>query len=266
MPLYRYVKSVAIFSPTDLPARAGGIRGLIGKVLPNVFIVVGATFLTTVAYPFVTYQLSNHRWQQGTLLSPVPEIEVIQAKGIVSPLSEPMAPPVLAAQNQQPEIVGDVDLTKASNWFPSAPSTKTRISKISHYQLSIPKLKIDQAVVQIAGDSLNKHLIQYAGTALPGEYGNTVIFGHSVLPVFYNPKDYMSIFSLLPTLEKGDEIYIDYDGIQYKYIIDSYSEVKPSEVEILEQRFDRQALTLITCVPPGTYLKRGVILAYLSKL
>jgi sortase A len=41
----------------------------------------------------------------------------------------------------------------------------------------------------------------------PGEYGNIVIFGHSTLPQLYNPKDYKTIFTYLPSLEKKDHIF-----------------------------------------------------------
>jgi sortase A len=265
VPVQRYVKSVA-FHPQGVTVITARIPDSFWRILPNVFIVVGATALTTVAYPLVSYQLTAHKWQSQTLLSPIAEIQTAEAKGIVIPVADSAVPSVLAAQTQEPEIVSGVDFTKASNWFPNAPAQAVKPSKITHYRISIPKLKIDQATVEIGGDNLNHALIHYGGTAAPGEYGNAVVFGHSILPVFYNPKDYRSIFSLLPTLEKGDEIFIDYDGIQYKYVVDSYTEVKPEDIEILEQRFDRQALTLVTCVPPGTYLRRGIIRAYLDKL
>ena len=269
MPIQRYVKAVTITSTSETRILPPKLPDFFWKVLPNVFIVVGATALTTVAYPLISYQLRANRWQSQTLLAPISEVEIAQAKGIVTPIggnNDVTTPSVLAAQTQQPEIVSGVDFTKASNWFPDAPAQKKVPSKITHYRMSIPKLKIDQATVEIGGNDLDEHLIHYGGTAAPGEYGNAVIFGHSVLPVFYNPKDYRAIFSLLPTLEKGDEIFIDYDGIQYKYIVDKYLEVKPEEIEILEQRFDRQALTLVTCVPPGTYLRRGIIYAYLDNI
>jgi len=87
------------------------------------------------------------------------------------------------------------------------------LPKVTFYNISIPKLRIDNAVVAIGGEDLNEHLIQYPGTALPGRRGNAVIFGHSILPRFYDPKRYISIFSLLHTLEMGDPIYVYYDGI-----------------------------------------------------
>ena len=117
----------------------------------------------------------------------------------------------------------------------------------------------------IGGRDLDKSLIHYGGTANPGEVGNPVIFGHSILPQFYDPENYISIFSLLPTLRPGDEIMVKFDGIIYTYQVTDYYEVSPDEIDILEQRFDKKELTLVTCVPPGTYLRRGIIKAQLVK-
>jgi sortase A len=144
------------------------------------------------------------------------------------------------------------DYTKASNWFEGGADKKDFVlPRVSFYNLSIPKLKIDNAVVAIGGENLDEHLIQYPGTALPGRLGNAVVFGHSILPRFYNPKNYISIFSLLPTLEKGDSIYIYYDGIEYTYRVEDMFEVLPNDIQVLEQNKDDSYLTLVTCVPPG---------------
>ena len=144
------------------------------------------------------------------------------------------------------------DYTKASTWFTGGAAREAFISKnISYYTISIPKLKIDTASVAIGGDDLAKHLIQYPGTALPGKRGNAVIFGHSILPIFYNPKDYISIFSTLPTLKPGDGIFISYDGVNYNYRVEDLFEVLPSDIEVLEQDSTDSFLTLVTCVPPG---------------
>jgi sortase A len=144
------------------------------------------------------------------------------------------------------------DYTKASSWFTGGVPREEFISKnITYYTISIPKLKIDNATVAIGGEDLEKHLIQYPGTALPGKRGNAVIFGHSILPIFYNPKDYVSIFSTLPTLKVGDEIEIDYDGVSYDYRVENLFEVLPSDIQVLEQDSTDSFLTLVTCVPPG---------------
>lgn len=145
-----------------------------------------------------------------------------------------------------------LDYTKASNWFIGGAKKDAFVSqKVSFYTVSIPKLKIENATVAIGGEDLAKSLIQYPGTALPGKVGNSVIFGHSILPLFYNPKDYISIFSTLPTLKKGDEINVSYDGISYKYRVEEMFEVEPTDIQVLEQDKSDSFLTLITCVPPG---------------
>ena len=113
---------------------------------------------------------------------------------------------------------------------------------------------------------MGKSLVHYGGTALPGDWGNTVIFGHSVLPQFFNPKNYKTIFSTLPTLEKKDKILIDFDGITYFYEVYELKVVSPDDVSVLEQRYDTSYLSLVTCVPPGTYWKRLIVKARLKKI
>jgi sortase A len=127
----------------------------------------------------------------------------------------------------------------------------TSSDKIIAVNVSESKLKIEDAVVAIGGEDLSKSLVQYPGTALPGKNGNAVIFGHSILPIFFNPKNYMAIFSTLPTLKNGDEIYIKYDGVQYVYKVEELFEIYPSDIQILEQNHSDSFITLVTCTPPG---------------
>lgn len=199
--------------------------------MPLVLVVTGFFLMANVTLPIFLYQLRSGRFQK------------------------PLVVPVVESR--------EVDYTKPSSWFPSAPSLPAVPSKITHYNISVPKLGIENAVVQIGGEDLAKSLIQYPGTAWPGQYGNTVIFGHSVLPQFFNPKYYKTIFSTLPKLKEGDEVIVNFDGIKYRYQVVKMIETSPTDVSILEQHYDAEYLTLITCVPPGTYLRRLVIKARL---
>jgi sortase A len=255
MALYCYVKAPLANSQAlavSLPAE-GWLKTI--RFLPLTFIFIGLFLITLVVYPLLHYRLNLKRWQDESLVVPVPELAVAEAKGFITPLSSKVA----QNSSEGPEVINDVDYNVVSNWFPSSVMPAVRPSKVTHYTMSIPKLRIDKAVVTIGGTRLFDTLVQYAGTANPGEYGNTVIFGHSVLPTFYNPKDYKTIFSLIPTLEKGDKILVDFDGMEFVYIVENYFEVKPDEVDVLQQRFDQQLLSLVTCVPPGTYQLRGVL-------
>lgn len=159
------------------------------------------------------------------------------------------------------------DLTKASNWFEGGAAPDEFVSgNITFFTLSVPKLKIDNARVSIGGEDLSDSLIQYPGTALPGKIGNSVIFGHSILPIFYDPTSYLAIFSTLDRLKKGDEIYTNYDGVMYRYKVENLFEVKPTDLQILEQDKSDSFLTLVTCSPPGDprRLKRLIVRARLQ--
>ena len=142
---------------------------------------------------------------------------------------------------------------------------QNNVGKIRYYNLSIPKLGVFNATVEVGGEDLSRNLVQYGGTAYPGNYGNAVIFGHSVLPQFFNPKDYMTIFSTLPTLKIGDEILVDFDGVRYRFLVSEMVELPPDDLAILEQHYDDSYISLVTCVPPGTYLRRLVVRARLAK-
>ena len=179
----------------------------------------------------------------------------------VSPVA-PLSPVAFAAV---PEITGTTDLTNANLWYPTSPQ-KHIVSRVNTYAISIPKLKITNALVTISGDDLEDSLVHYGGTGIPGQYGTAVIFGHSTLPQFYSPKNYESIFSLLPTLKSGDEIFITYDGIEYRYVIYDMEVLDPTDLSVLEQQFDGSYVTLVTCVPPGTTWKRLDVKAKLSSL
>jgi LPXTG-site transpeptidase (sortase) family protein len=232
------------------------------KILPYFSIIIGLVLLLIVVFPFISYRLMMFSRSNKEIIIPITETVILESKGFISPLNSK----VLSAEDtkKSPEITEEVDLNQINNWFPNATLSRIKPSKITHYTLSISELNIYSAVVAVGQTEVKKSLVHYPGTALPGDYGNTVIFGHSVLPIFYNPKNYETIFSTLPTLELGSEINIYFDGVEYLYIVEDYYEVGPDEVSVLEQRFNEQILSLITCVPPGTYQKRGIIKARLK--
>lgn len=156
-----------------------------------------------------------------------------------------------------------VDYTNSKNWFEGANTNAVTSSRVNYYTVSVPSLNINNVTVEINGTDLKKNAIQFPGTAVPGTYGNTVIFGHSTLPQLYRPGSFLSEFTPLPEIKKGAEIIINYDGVTYRYVVRDTAVVKPSQIEVLAQRYDKYELTLITCVPLGTYLNRFIARAEL---
>lgn len=201
-------------------------------------------------------------------------ILIVIGFGLVGGVTLPIGLSYLTGQSQEPLILIDPtetvraaeeQLTAADTWFVGQPASKATKSakKISYYKLSIPKVGITNVSVEIDGNDLKKNAIQYPGTAIPGSYGNTVIFGHSTLPQLYKTGDPVSIFNPLVKVKPGDEVTINYDGVTYRYRITETKIVKPTQIDVLAQRFDKFQLTLITCTPLGTYLNRFVALAEL---
>ncbi|RJQ35925.1 sortase [Candidatus Microgenomates bacterium] len=158
-----------------------------------------------------------------------------------------------------------VDYNNPQNWFPGY-KTKSDFNRLISYTLSIPSLGIKDAVVSTVDNDLDKHLVNYSGTAVPPDNGNTVIYGHSTLPQLFNPKDYKTIFATLYKIKIGDEFFININNIAYAYRIHSITIVDPSDTSIFTQDSDGSHVTLVTCTPPGTTWKRLIIKADLEKI
>jgi sortase A len=213
----------------------------------------------------------------GYYVSTLPDMKLRELQSPIPPEQIVQGFPQVYAQQvevQQPTYVQPVvlatqlDYTNLSHWF--AGLNPTQATEEHEYVLSIPSIDINNAQVKIGGTNLNSSLIQYPGTADPGQPGAPVIFGHSVLRQFYNPEEdnkrrYVSIFSYIMTLKKGDKIFIKDGEVNYTYVVVDKMEVKPEDTYVLAQNPDEKLLKLITCVPEGTYLRRGVVIAQLVK-
>ncbi len=236
LPPYRYVKK----DSTPLVIRYGPQV----KIASRVLVTVGLGLFISVIYPLLSYQLLSYFHFKSRLLTPLAE-------------SANLLPATVLGQ--------ETSRTLLTQWLPDASLERKFSTKITDYTIAIPSLRIEDARVKIGGNDLAISLVHYAGSALPGEFGNAVIFGHSVLPQFFNPNNYLTIFSTLPTIEKGEEIMVFFDGIEYRYQVYEMAEVEALDVSILEQRYDQPYLTLVTCVPPGTYWKRLAVRAKLKR-
>ncbi len=246
--------------------------------VPIFLIGVGLFLLGSAVIPILGFYFNNLT-KAPTLIAPIPQENIISTTSLVaantSNLTDLSQEP--SSIRQDPIIVdADLDYTNLSNWFDDQMGANliNRTSLLSRqtgeYLLEIPKLDINNAVVKIGGTDLDESLIQYPGTSLPGKPGAPVVFGHSLLRHFYNPSEdnprrYNSIFSTIMTLEPGDRIYLHYGDVKYTYIVQDKSEVKPTDTYILSQDYNSRQLKLVTCVPEGTYLRRGIITAQLVR-
>lgn len=142
-------------------------------------------------------------------------------------------------------------------------------------RIIIPRINQNVPVVTVQTDAIVKHdwdrleqeiqealrdgIVHYPGTATPGEVGNVVLTGHSsYFP--WDPGRFKDVFALLHDVQVGDKIYIYHNQERFAYEVSNTEVVLPNQVEVLTQAGDDR-LTLITCTPVGTNLKRLIVFA-----
>ena len=169
---------------------------------------------------------------------------------------------------------GDVTPTEENGFLPLdlTPSSFENRLSIPAIEVNAPIVEPELGVEALIGNDWNQlenqirkallqGIVHYPGTALPGQEGNAFFTGHSS-NVFWEPSPYNSVFALLPRLQVGDDIFLTYNQIEYHYRVTSKEEVSPKNVEVLEQG-NAKELTLMTCTPVGTVLRRLVVRAEL---
>lgn len=120
---------------------------------------------------------------------------------------------------------------------------------------------------EMMGD-LQNGVIHYYNTAAPGQNGNMIISGHSSNYVWAKG-NYNHIFKDLDRLERDDIVIVrsaQKNGkiISYRYKITD-KRVTTAEDQTVFENTPGPTLTLVTCWPLGTNLKRLVVRAVLVK-
>jgi LPXTG-site transpeptidase (sortase) family protein len=145
-----------------------------------------------------------------------------------------------------------------------APPKERNLPVMQENYAKIPVLNIDAPITwrvnNVPADvtaGLEKGLIHINGTALPGEKGNIYITGHSSNYIWAKG-NYNSVFATLDQLIVGDLIYVKFNGETYVYKVSGQKVVVPTDLSVFNQS-DQSKLTLVTCWPIGTSLKRLVV-------
>lgn len=225
------------------------------KFLGGAILACGLFMLSYFFFPLLSYQLFlAQAFEQGSIEVPIPKYLVMNK---LNPISDLIGQGIASLSQ---------DYTDARNWYPQVKSSIAQETSIDHYSISIPSLKIDNAVVSTKDYDLSRHLVQYFGTALPGENGTAVVFGHSTLPQWFDSKNYKTIFATLHNIKTGDEIVVNVNDVTYKYKIFSINITGPDDINMFSQSYDHSYITLITCTPPGTIWKRLIVRASLESI
>ena len=200
------------------------------KTVSFLVLLLGLSLVAQVVFPIASYQFWQVAEESKFLISPYPNGS---------------------------EILG-VTIKNQDN-FPAFVSDRKRVkpAPFQQFELTIPKIGVKDAKVNVDSNDLDKGPALLPGTALPGERGNVFISSHS--SVLFNNN-----FSRLNNLKVGDPIKLNAAGTEFSYQVVAIKIVDPGDVSIIEppDNLDRY-LSLMTCVPPGLNIKRLVVLAKL---
>lgn len=134
------------------------------------------------------------------------------------------------------------------------------IEKIGANARVLPE--VDWQNPKVYQEALRHGVAHAEGTALPSAPGNVFIFAHSGVD-FSEAARYNAVFYLMNKLVPGDEIQLFYENKEYRYQVTETKKVKSDAVEYLAQDQSKKTLTLMTCWPAGTTLKRLIVEAEL---
>ena len=223
------------------------------KLLSLILILTGISLTFYVFFPLISWQFYfAPSFAAQNVVVPIPKYTVVSDSSVSTLI-----------KNATSSI--GVNYNDASTWFPTFKFQKSKFN-LSTYTISIPKIKIKNAIVSTVDTDLANHLVNYIGTSFPPQKGNAVVFGHSTLPQLFDANSYKTIFTYLYELTPGDEITVNVSGKEYKYKVENIIVVDPDNTSVLEQNFDDSFLTLVTCTPPGTIWKRLVVKARIENI
>jgi len=226
------------------PPKKTPILKLILQIVGNLLIFASLAYLFLWSYPIISPQIKYYydqlrgiRYEIATDENQAPQ----PSKNIIELLEKPKEPLKV---------------------IPVATDFGIVIEKIN---VNAPIIaNVDAANEAEYTQALNSGVAHAKGTRFPGEQGNSFLFSHSTFNVL-EIGQYNAVFTLLGKLEVGDTIITFYQGKRFDYQVSEQKIVNPDDVGPLTADYDEPVLTLQTCDPPGTSLRRLIVIAKLKE-
>ncbi|MGI6103484.1 MAG: sortase [Patescibacteria group bacterium] len=251
--------SAAPISPAPLlpdSARPSAWRIVIVALLSGIavyFTITGPTYFKRAQYAAENFGKPNEARQYVDLNAPAESLSGAIGAALTQPASiGAVATPTVEQQVQKgKEVIETLSL--------------------ENNLLVIPKIGVRAPIVwnsssdeKIMLANLQQGVAHYGFTSLPNDStGNVFITGHSSY-YWWDKGDYKTVFALLDKLTAGDQAMLQYDGKVYVYTMRDNVTVSPSEVSVTDPT-EQPTLSVMTCVPVGTSLRRLVVRFDLAK-
>ena len=153
----------------------------------------------------------------------------------------------------------------------SQETIQTPLSKppaVDEFVVSIPTIGATAKVIKdvnpfdedVYKAALKQGIAHAVNTGHPGEGRRVYLFAHSTnSPV--NFSEYNAVFYQLRLLSEGDRIFVNFDGEVYLYRVSEKVVVDANDTNWLTGESIGEELVLQTCDPPGTTLRRLLVIA-----
>jgi sortase A len=192
-------------------------------------------------------------------------VGVIVLSGTFAPLAKEEVRYQFSSKGKDVVVAGKAELEKISSVQKAGLNVIEPIDE--DFGIIIPKISANAKVIAdvdsndsaVYQRALTKGVAHARGSAYPGEGGNVFIFAHSGLN-FPEAIRYNAVFYLLGNLNVGDDIFLFRDGEKFQYAVKEKKIVEPSDVQYSEKEKVDEVVTLMTCWPAGTTLRRLVII------
>ena len=123
--------------------------------------------------------------------------------------------------------------------------------------IEIESVNLKNVIVESTDNEyLKHHVCHFENSAMPGEYGNFALAGHS--STYY----YNQVFNEVHKVKVGDEIKITTVNDEFTYTITETRVVESDEIDVLDQDMSKKEITLVTCTSGGKqrFIVKGEII------
>ncbi len=171
--------------------------------------------------------------------------------------------------------LGDLDVTGQFSFDPNNNSQKQIVIDENYKKnmvltiesVGIKDIRISPNVESNKESIYNQYLkngvAHFKGTPLPGDGGNSFIYGHSAVESFFSRHKNLpeTIFSRLNDIDIGQKIVVNRDEKVIEYTVRNKKIVEPNDFSILQPVQNKETVTLMTCWPLGLGTKRLIVVA-----
>lgn len=242
---------------SDAFNRSSKVAKVITQALSVFLVLIGVAVIMYSSFPYVRYYFEKLGSNNNE-------------EALVSGGSDPS---VLSLQSRySPQYFENVDKNIALVAKELQTKTGDYTDVDGEFLLSIPKIGVDKVPVKLNVDSFSKEeydqvlksrLAHFQGSSIPGELGTTFVYGHSTAEWYAeaNPGFFGAVFTYLTKVNLGDEIFIEYEGQNYRYVVTRVYEIEPDDLSPVFENDGRKLLKLMTCSPPGIATNRLIVVA-----